>query len=102
MVGIHDIFYILRSKYCTYSTLNKSLFDCDDMSYSIQIVFTKLFTDIQRVIEFSFRAIVLDLKCFKLQRVIKEKRLLPFYVNGQFDTKCQSYFLAVNATALFL
>ena len=54
--------------------MNKSLFDCDDMSYSIQIVFTKLFTDIQRVIVFSFRAIGLDLKCFKLQRVIKEKK----------------------------
>ena len=77
-------------------------FYCDDMSYGIQIVFTKLFTDIQRVTSFSFRDIGLDLKCFKLQRVIKEKRLLPFYVNGQFDTKCQSYFLAVNATALFL
>ena len=86
MVGIHDMFYmktifyikILRRKYCTYSTLNKSLFDCDDMSYSIQIVFTKLFTDIQRVIAFSFRAIGLDLKCFKLQRVIKEKKVLAF------------------------
>ena len=75
MVGIHNV---LRSKYCIYFSLNKSLFDCDDMSYGIQIVFTKLFTDIQRVIAFSFRGIGLYLKCFKLQRVIKEKKVLVF------------------------
>ena len=58
MVGINN--KLLR-KYCSNSTLNKSLFYCDDMFYSIQIVFTKLFTDIQRVTAFAFWDIGLDL-----------------------------------------
>ena len=67
MVGIHNKLYKNPSfisrlrKYCSNSTLNKSLFYCDDMFYSIQIVFTKLFTDIQRVTAFAFWDIGLDL-----------------------------------------
>ena len=71
------------------------------MSYGIQIVFTKLFTDIQRVTSFSFRDIGLDLKCFKLQRVIKEKGSCLFMLMVSLTQSVKAIFLRLMLQLYF-